>query len=89
MNRLIDLALDKQSRMKQGKYAYPDDDAFIIPREQERYWSLGSRDHHATIKPQKLLKNDGTIVTRSWKVCRWPVPRTPLKTPPSKAERLS
>lgn len=65
MNRLIDLALDKQSRMKQGKYAYPDDDAFIIPRGAGAL--LGALDlgiHHATIKPQKLLKNDGTIVTR-------------------------
>ena len=65
MNRLIDLALDKQRRMKQGEYAYRDDDAFIVPRgANARLGAMDLRIRHATIKPQKLLKNDGTIAIR-------------------------
>jgi pimeloyl-ACP methyl ester carboxylesterase len=51
MNRLIDTALEKLRRMKEGKGAYPDDDAFIIVRGQD-----------STVKPQNLMKNDGTVV---------------------------
>ncbi|HYR90045.1 MAG TPA: hypothetical protein VE422_38595 [Terriglobia bacterium] len=65
MNRLIDLALEKQSLMKAGKSSYPDDDAFVVPRGVGgRLMQLDPGIHHATVKPQKLLKNNGTIVTQ-------------------------
>ena len=65
MNKLIDRALDKQARMKEGKYAYPDDDVFLVPRgDGARLLQLDLSIHHSTAKPQKLLKNDGTIVTQ-------------------------
>ena len=65
MNKLIDMALDKQARMKEGKYPYPDDDVFLVPRgDGARLLQLDLSIHHSTAKPQKLLKNDGTIVTQ-------------------------
>jgi hypothetical protein len=59
MHRLIDTALKRQQEMK------GDDDVFLIPRgEGARTMELDLGIHHATLKPQKLLKNDGTIVTQ-------------------------
>jgi enterochelin esterase-like enzyme len=55
MNRLIDLASEKLRRM--------DNDVFLIPRgEGARLMEMDLSVHHSTVKPQKLLKNDGTIV---------------------------
>ncbi|MBI3935217.1 MAG: hypothetical protein HY316_11050 [Acidobacteria bacterium] len=63
MNRLIDVALDRMKRMKEGKYTYPDDDVFPVSRGIGAHlWYLDMRVHHGTVKPQKLLKNDGTVV---------------------------
>jgi hypothetical protein len=65
MNRLIDLARDRQTRMKDAKYLYPDDDAFVVPRGVGgRLMQLDLSVHHSTAKPRKLLKNDGTVVTQ-------------------------
>jgi hypothetical protein len=65
MNRLIDAALDKQRRMKAGSHLYTDDDAFVIPRGTGgRLMQLDTRIHQRTLKPAKLLRNDGTIVTQ-------------------------
>jgi hypothetical protein len=65
MSRLIDLALNRQSQMRDGKYLYPDDDAFLVPRGLgARLMQLDPSIHHGTAKPRKLLKNDGTIVTQ-------------------------
>src|SRR4029077_5106229 len=65
MSKLIDTALEKQARMKEGKYAYPDDDIFLVPKgDGARLLQLDLSIHHSTVKPQKLLKNDGTIVTQ-------------------------
>ena len=65
MNRLIDLALDKQRRMKAGSYLYADDDAVVIPRGVGgRLMQLDPSIHHSTLKPARLLKNDGTVVTQ-------------------------
>ena len=53
------------AQMKEGKYLYPDDDAFLIVRGRAaaRSMQLDLSIHHGTQKPRKLLKNDGTIVT--------------------------
>jgi hypothetical protein len=65
MNRLIDLARTKLQRMREGEGTYPDDDVFLVPRgEGARLMELDMSIHHSTVKPQKLLKNDGTIVTQ-------------------------
>jgi pimeloyl-ACP methyl ester carboxylesterase len=65
MNRLIDLALEKLQRMTSGQAPYPDNDIFPVVRgEGARLLRLDTRVHHSTLNPQKLLKNDGTIVTR-------------------------
>lgn len=65
MNRLIELALQKVQQMKQGGAPYPDDDVFLVVRgEGARLMELDPGIHHSTRKPQKLLRNDGTIATQ-------------------------
>ncbi len=64
MNKLIDDALRKVALMKEGKYHYPDDDVFVVVGGGgARLMELDLSIHHGTIQPQKLLKNDGGIVT--------------------------
>lgn len=64
MNRLIDKALAVQRQMQEGKYPYSDDDAFLVVRgDGARLMQLDLTIHPGTVRPQKLLKNDGTIVT--------------------------
>jgi len=59
MNRLIDTAQKRQ------KEVGDDDDIFLIRRfEGARLMQLDPSIHHTTAKPEKLLKNDGTIVTQ-------------------------
>lgn len=73
MNRLIDKALSMQRQMKDGKYNYPDDDVFLIVRgENARLMQLDMSIHGTTAKPQKLIKNDGTVVTEIVKSVRVP-----------------
>ena len=75
MNRLIDLAVAKSSEMKKGVYAYPDDDAFIVVKGSTgRLLEMDSSIHHATVGPQKLLKNDGAIVRQIVESVRPPNP---------------
>jgi len=65
MNRLIDSAKAKLQKMKAGEGNYPDDDVLLVPRgEGARLMELDMSIHHSTAKPEKLLKNDGTIVTQ-------------------------
>lgn len=73
MNRLIDRALSMERQMKDGKYNYPDDDAFLVVRgENARLMQLDLSIHGSTLKPQKLIKNDGKIVTEIVKSVRIP-----------------
>ena len=63
MNRLIDRALDKTRRMRNGSDAYTDDDVFLVVRGVgARLMQLDPSIHHSTVAPQKLLQNDGTVV---------------------------
>jgi pimeloyl-ACP methyl ester carboxylesterase len=65
MNRLIDFAKTKLQKMKSGEGTYRDDDILLVPRgDAARLMELDLSIHHGTIKPQKLIKNDGTIVTQ-------------------------
>lgn len=62
MNRLIDIALERMRQIEAGTYRYPDDDAFIIPRgDGGRLLRLDLSIDHSTLKPRKLIRNDGTI----------------------------
>ncbi|OLC76587.1 MAG: hypothetical protein AUH72_18580 [Acidobacteria bacterium 13_1_40CM_4_65_8] len=65
MNRLIAGAHGKLQRMQTDNDAFPDDDVFLVIRgEGARLMELDPAIHHSTLKPQKLLKNDGTVVTQ-------------------------
>jgi pimeloyl-ACP methyl ester carboxylesterase len=72
MNRLIDSARDKLDRMKRNAYPYPDDDILVIPRGGNPGSGPGAAAAlfvaepdiaavNATARPQRLLRNDGTI----------------------------
>ena len=75
MNRLIDLALAKSGEMKKGVYPYPDDDAFIVLKGSAgRLLEMDSSIHHGTVRPQKLLKNDGAIARQIVESVRQPNP---------------
>ena len=73
MNRLIDRALAELKAMRSGTATYPDDNAMVLTRfEGARLMELDPTIHHASLKPQKLLKNDGTIVTQIVESVRLP-----------------
>lgn len=62
MNRLIDIALEKLKKIDAGTYRYPDDDVFIVPRgDASRLFSMDLSIDNSSLKPARLLKNDGTI----------------------------
>ena len=65
MTRLIASALQKMQQMQRDGSPYPDDDVFLVVRgEGARLMELDPSIHHSTSKPQKLLRNDGSIVTQ-------------------------
>ncbi|HEX9369346.1 MAG TPA: hypothetical protein VF921_22125 [Vicinamibacterales bacterium] len=65
MNRLIELAKRRLAAMNAGTDVYPDDDVFPIVRgELARLMEIDPSVHHATKAPQKLIRNDGSIVTQ-------------------------
>src|SRR5437899_1837148 len=75
MNELIDRALAIQERIKKGDYPYPDDDILLIPSGGNPGAGAGGDAKLATLdpaiaglrstaRPEKLLKNDGNIVTQ-------------------------
>jgi hypothetical protein len=74
MNKLIDDALQILRRIEAG--TYPDDDApFIVQRgDGARLMELDLSIHHSTLGAQKLLKNDGSIVTQIVESVRLPDP---------------
>ena len=75
MNRWIDRGLYIRKLMKEGNWIYPDNDAFIIPRGNDRATNIFAMDTSilcCTKRPQRLLKNDGTIVTEIIKSVRPP-----------------
>lgn len=73
MNRLIDKATAELKAMKTAAAPYPDDDAMVVTRfEGARLMELDTSIHHSTLKPQKLLQNDGTIATQIVESVRQP-----------------
>jgi hypothetical protein len=86
MNALIAESLAKLERMKQGDYTYPDDDIMVIPRGGNPGAGPGASaalfnydaeipEIFGTARPEKLLRNDGTIVTQVVKSVYVPEPR--------------
>jgi len=62
LNKLIDEAFDIQFHIDQGAYPYPDDAPFVIGRSTaSKLFVLDTSILHSTVKPQQLLKDDGTI----------------------------
>jgi hypothetical protein len=72
MNKLIDIARDKLDRMKRNDYPYPDDDILVIPRGGNPGAGPGAAAAlfvaepdiaavNATVRPERLLRNDGSI----------------------------
>lgn len=75
MNELIDRAIAVQDRIKKGDYPYPDDDIFLIPSGGNPGAGAGGdaklatldptiADLQTTARPEKLLRNDGSMVTQ-------------------------
>jgi hypothetical protein len=73
MNDLIASAQAKLAQMKNGTYGYPDDDIIVIPRGGNPGSGPGAAAAlfdfdpsiggiFSTVRPEKLLRNDGTIV---------------------------
>jgi len=66
MNRLIAIAQRQLKQIEAGKDVYSDDAPFNLPGfDNARLMSLDSAIRHATAQPEKLLKNDGTVVKQS------------------------
>jgi hypothetical protein len=74
MNRLVDTAKDKLAKIGNKAYPYPDDDIIIIPRggnpgsgpgaSAALFIAMPSLEAvNATVKPARLLRNDGSITT--------------------------
>ncbi len=61
MNRLIDKAQKMLVEMKAGRHQPADDESFVIYRNRGRLMDISTGVHGSTVKPQKLLKNDGTV----------------------------
>ena len=63
MNRLIDKALALRADVAAGKAKTTDDAPFIVYRARARLMDFSMSVHPGTVRPQKLIKNDGTIST--------------------------
>ena len=61
MNRLIAKAQKTREEMAAGRHMPADDDAFIVYRNAARIEQLDTDVYCCTEKPQRLLKNDGSI----------------------------
>ena len=63
MNRLIEIAQRQLKNIEAGKDVYSDDAPFNLPGfDNARLMSIDSTIRHTTAQPEKLLKNDGTVV---------------------------
>lgn len=87
MNKLIDKALAIKARMAEGKYLTRDNDIFVVPMAGNPVGGPGGTgslhvlDPHiasimSTVRPEKLLRNDGTIETRVIASVAAPDPRS-------------
>jgi pimeloyl-ACP methyl ester carboxylesterase len=63
MNRLIDKALAMRQTIMEGNALTTDDAPFIFYRNRARLMDFSMSVHPGTTRPQKLIKNDGSIST--------------------------
>ncbi|HEX3484179.1 MAG TPA: hypothetical protein VHT51_03905 [Micropepsaceae bacterium] len=81
MNAQLAQALALRERIKKGESVYPDDDAILVPfSDQAGAARLDQMDPSipeimSTARPEKLLKNDGTIVHEVVKSVEPPHPK--------------
>ena len=87
MNRIIDHALALREKMKRGEHYYKDNDIVVIPRGGNPVGGPGGvaslhvldpsiESIMATTRPQKLIKNDGSITTEIVRSVAVPDPGT-------------
>jgi hypothetical protein len=70
MKGLIDTAQKRLRRAEEGKDSYRDDDVFVIGKgETGPLFRLDLSIAHSTVNPQKLLKNDGSVVMQISRKC--------------------
>ncbi len=62
MNRLIDKATAMRAEIAAGKAATTDDAPFIVFRNRARLMDFSMSVHPGSVRPQKLLRDDGSIV---------------------------
>jgi len=75
MNQLIEIATERLQRINAGRDFYTDDAPFDIGGwDDARLLSLDSSIRHTTLRPEKLLKNDGSIVTQIVESIAPPIP---------------
>ena len=74
MNNLISKALEIKRKMAEGTYQPSDEDSFIFYRNSARLSDFSLGVHRGTLRPAKLLKNDGTVVTQIVNSVRIPDP---------------
>ena len=75
MNRLIDKALALEARIEAGDHVPSDDAPFVAYRGRARLSDISTDIHCCTDRPQKLLKNDGSISTEIVHTVRVSQPR--------------
>ena len=75
MNELVDIAQGMLASIEQGAGVYSDDAPFIIVKgASAELMKLDPGIHHATLKTQKFLANDGSVVRRIVESVRLPEP---------------
>ena len=75
MNRLVDKALAMRADIAAGKSATTDDAPFIVYRNRARLMDFSMSVHPGSTRPQKLIKDDGSISTEIVKSVRVPLTR--------------
>jgi pimeloyl-ACP methyl ester carboxylesterase len=70
MNRLIDKAQQLQADMRAGKHFPADDDVFVLYHLRGRLSDISTGVACCTTRPERFLKNDGTIVVQPIKTVR-------------------
>jgi hypothetical protein len=75
MEKLVNTAQTRLQRAEEGKDSYRDNDVFVIGKgETGPLFRLDLSIAHSTVKPRKLLKNDGSVVTQIVESVRLPAP---------------
>lgn len=75
MNGLIELAQSQLRDIENGVGRFTDNDVFIVVRaDTAELMVLDTSIHHTSMRPQKVLRNDGTVVRQIAESVRVPLP---------------